>query len=67
MYYGRLSEEAQLILMFARLHPNDKRTAEEALEDSKNAVIETGELVSQKRISLTARGGMPQNSVNAER
>jgi len=46
-------ESCQLVVMYAALHPSDKRTPEQALQDSMKGITLSGaKLISEKSISL---------------
>ena len=52
-------ENSQMVVMYAPLHPNDKRTAEQALKDAQNGITLSGaKLISQKTISLGKYPGL---------
>jgi hypothetical protein len=52
-------ESCSLVVMYAPLHPNDQRTPEQALQDSKKGVLlGGGKLISEKPISVGNYPGM---------
>lgn len=52
-------EHCKLMLMYGPLHPNDQRTPEQALQDSKMGItITKGKLISEKSISFGAYPGL---------
>ena len=60
-------KDAQLMLMYAPFHPNDKRTPEEALKAAKDGVALSGaKVVYEKKISLGDYPGIEIETEDAE-
>jgi len=60
-------QNAQLMLMYAPLHPNDKRTAEQALAETKNGITLSGaKLIFEKKISLGDYPGIELESEDGQ-
>jgi len=57
-YYASV-KDCQLVIMYAPLHPNDKRTPEQALSDAKLGIIPTKtRLVYEKKITIGSYPGI---------
>lgn len=60
-------ENCQLMLMYAPLHPNDKRTSDQALQDARKGISLSGaKLLSEKTISLGSYPGIQLESDDGE-
>lgn len=56
-------QNSQMVVMYAPLHPNDKRTPEQALSDAKKGISLSGAtLISEKTISLGKYPGVELES-----
>ena len=66
LYYIPL-QNCRLVVMYAPLHPDDKRAPEQALQDSKKGIALSGaKLLSQKSISLGNYPGIELETDNGQ-
>lgn len=59
-------EKYQVVILYSPFHPNDKRTAEQALNDGKQPLLQSGaKLISEKPVSLGKYPGLEVEAENA--
>jgi hypothetical protein len=60
-------QNSQMVVMYAPLHPNDKRTPEQALNDAKKGITLSGAtLISEKTISIGKYPGIELEAEDAQ-
>jgi hypothetical protein len=66
-FYYIPMQDFQMFLMYAPLHPNDKRTPEQALNDSRKGIALSGaKLISEKTISIGKYPGIELETEDAQ-